>query len=155
MDFYDSPIELQQAGKTPYSFDLSEFGYDVVSDAYFALESTIANDGDKLLALLEGDARGWADQVADPTEGATLGVDVYGKNTGLVLANEIKYATMQNSIVSTANTKQYGLLSLSPPLVDANIKSLQAGGLKVTAAQLFDDSIITKLYAENPSLKSY
>lgn len=154
LDFFDAPIELRQAGMTPYTFNLSEFGYNVVSDSYFALESTIADEADKLLGLLWGDSRGWAEEVKDPAEGATLGVTVYGKNNGLVLANEIAYAKIQNGIVSTPETAKLGLLSLGPQLIEQNIKSLQAGGIDITAAKLFDDSIITELYHKHPELLS-
>jgi ABC-type nitrate/sulfonate/bicarbonate transport system substrate-binding protein len=154
LDFFDGPAELEQVGKKPYFFSLSDFGYSISSDSYFALQKTIDTEADKLMALLEADSRGWAAQIKDPSEGATLGVKVYGKTNGLVLAQEITGATLQNTLIHDANTNKYGLLSVSPPLQEQNIASLAAGGIKITAAKLFDDSIVAELYKKHPGLKT-
>ena len=154
LDFYETPLAFEAKHINMHFVSLSDLGYSIISDSYFTTESQIKSHADKLEALLLGDVRGWQVQVADPTVGATLGATVYGKSNGLDLSQEIAAAKLQNALVSTAGTKTNGLLSLSPALQAENIKSLHAAGIKITAAQLFDDSIINAVYAKNPSLKA-
>jgi ABC-type nitrate/sulfonate/bicarbonate transport system substrate-binding protein len=151
--FVENPLELEVAGYKPHFFLLADYGYNIISDSYFALESTLASDRAKLKAQLIGDIKGWSAQVADPAAGAQLGVATYGKQNGLVLSQEIASAKIQNTIVATAGTKTNGILSISPALQDQNIKSLAAAGIKMTAAKLFDTSLIDEIYTEYPSLK--
>ena len=42
--------------------------------------------------------------------------------------------------------------NMDPALIEANIKTLAYAGVKVTADQLFDMSIIEEVYKEDPSL---
>jgi ABC-type nitrate/sulfonate/bicarbonate transport system substrate-binding protein len=151
--FVENPIPLNDKGYKTHFFLLADYGYNIVSDSYFALEDTLTKDRDKLKALLVGDIMGWHAQLADPVAGATLGVTTYGKQNGLVLAQEIATAKVQNTIVATAATKTAGILTLSPALQEQNIKSLAAAGIKISAAQLFDTSLIDEVYTEHPELK--
>lgn len=154
LDFYDTPLTFTAKGIKTHFVSLTKLGYSIISDSYFTTEDTIKKEPEKLAALLTGDVRGWAAQVADPALGATLGVKVYGKGNGLTLSSEVASAKLQNELVSTAATKKLGLLSIGPALQAENIKSLKAAGIKITASQLFDDTIINSVFAKKPSLRS-
>jgi ABC-type nitrate/sulfonate/bicarbonate transport system substrate-binding protein len=151
--FLEDPIPLEKKGYKTHFFLLADYGYNIISDSYFALEKTLTDDRDKLKALLIGDIKGWHAELADPGAGAKLGVSTYGKDNGLNLSQEVASAKLQNTIVSTAATKSTGILSISPALQEQNIKSLATAGIKITAAQLFDTSLIEEVYKENPALK--
>jgi ABC-type nitrate/sulfonate/bicarbonate transport system substrate-binding protein len=153
LDFFDTPLTFAAKGIKTHFVSLTTLGYSIISDSYFTTEDMIKNEPDKLEALLTGDVRGWAAQVSDPTMGATLGVKVYGKGNGLILSNEVAAAKLQNDLISTAATKKLGLLTIGSALQTENIKSLSAAGIKISAAQLFDDRIINAVYAKKPSLR--
>ena len=51
-----------------------------------------------------------------------------------------------------ACTPSTGLLTITPELIDQNIAALKLGGTTETAGQLFDLSILTEVYQEDPSL---
>ena len=43
--------------------------------------------------------------------------------------------------------------SITDELIDETLKTLALGGVSITKEQLFDLSVLTELYTENPSLK--
>ncbi len=152
--FVENPIELEAANMKAHYFSLAEFNYNIISDSYFATEKTIETEGAKLKALLLGDIQGWNAELADPSVGAELGFNVYGKGNGLVLKEEIASAKLQNTVVADSSTKKNGILSIPPALQEQVIKALAAGGIKISAEKLFDSSLIDSVYAEHPSLKA-
>jgi hypothetical protein len=52
----------------------------------------------------------------------------------------------------SADTTKNGLLTVTPELLAANMKTLAVAGIKLTQDQLFDMSLIDEIYKEDPSL---
>src|SRR5712691_2107257 len=96
--------------------------------------------------------KGWKGALAEPALGARLAVEKYGKNLGLNVAEQTLESKTQNTLVLTDDTKKNGLFPITPELIAENIATLKLGGTNVTAEQLFDLSVLTEVYQENPAL---
>ena len=151
--FTNEPNLLKTKGVETAVMLLNDHGYPMVSEVYMAKKSSVAKDRDKLKALLTGDIKGWTDSVADPKLGANLAATKYGKDLGLSEAEQVLESTAQNTVVQTDDTKANGLFTITDELIDETIKTLALGGVSITKDKLFDLSVLTELYTENPSLK--
>lgn len=148
----DQPITLRSKGFPVETFLLADYGYALSGDVYEATETTITEHRDAVKAFLRTQIMGWKKALADPALGATLAAQQYGKSLGLDAAEQTLTAKAENTLVLTADTKKNGLLTITPELIDQNIAALKLGGTTVTAGQLFDLSILTEVYQEDPSL---
>ena len=91
--------------------------------------------------------------VAAPAQSASLAVNNFGKSDGLNLTEQTAEATAQNGLIVSADTKKNGLFTMTDALIAENIEALGKVGVKVTAKQLFDLSLLAEVYEENPTLK--
>jgi len=148
----DQPITLRSKGFTVETFLLADYGYPLSGDVYEVAETTITEHRDAVKAFLRTQIMGWKKALADPALGATLAAQKYGKNLGLDVAEQTVTAKAYNALVVTADTRKNGLFTITPELIDQNITALKLGGTSVTAGQLFDLSILTEVYQEDPSL---
>jgi hypothetical protein len=55
--------------------------------------------------------------------------------------------------VVTPDTRANGLFTMTDQLVEENLAALRLAGAPVSREQLFDLSLITEVYAEDPSLR--
>ena len=128
-------------------------GLPFVAEAFIVTQDSIDNRREELKAFLWATIRGWKDAIANPDEGARLAVEVYGKDLGLDINKERQQSKAQNDLlVLTDETKANGLLTISASLQEQNIQTLARAGYTITAAQLFDMSLLAELYAEHPEL---
>lgn len=151
--FTNEPNLLKTKGVDTAIMLLNDHGYPMVSETYAVKKSSLTADRDKVKAALIGDIKGWTDSVADPKLGAGLAATVYGKDLGLNEAEQALESIAQNTVVSTADTKANGLFTITDELIEETLKTLALGGVTVTKDKLFDLSVLTEVYAENPSLK--
>jgi ABC-type nitrate/sulfonate/bicarbonate transport system substrate-binding protein len=148
----DEPIELEQKGYKVGAFLLADYHYPLVAQTILTLTDTIQKNRDALKALLRAEIRGWKGALNSPTLGSKLAVDTYGTNLGLNLKTQILSAYAENQLVVSDDTKKHGIFTMTPALVADNIATLNAAGVKVTASQLFDMSLVNEVYQEDPSL---
>lgn len=148
----NEPIALRLKGFKVETFLLADHGYPLVGDVYVVSDTTIKERRDEVKAFLRAQIRGWKDALADPALGARLAVDKYGKNLGLTVAEQTLESKAQNTLVQTDDTKKSGLFTMPPELIAENIATLKLAGINVTAEQVFDLSILTDVYKEDPSL---
>jgi ABC-type nitrate/sulfonate/bicarbonate transport system substrate-binding protein len=148
----NEPNELRSKGFKVATFLLADQGYPLVSETYFTKKSTLTSSPDLVKAFLTAEIKGWKDSIADPALGAQLTVDTYGKGLGLTVPEQTQESATQNTLILTPATKASGLFTVSSALVEANLKTLATGGIKLTEAQLFDFSILESIYKDDPSL---
>jgi ABC-type nitrate/sulfonate/bicarbonate transport system substrate-binding protein len=148
----DQPIALRSKGFKVETFLLADYGYPLAGDVYEVTDRTITEHRDAVKAFLRTQIMGWQKALADPALGATLAVEKYGKNLGLNVAEQTLEAKAENMLVLTTDTRKNGLFTMTPQLIAENIAALKLGGTNVTAGQLFDLSVLTEVYQENPSL---
>lgn len=138
------PIQLAQQGIKTVTFLLADFGYAIWADTFVVAESTL-KDSEKrneLVRVMRASVQGWQDAVANPAEGARLAVNKYGKSLKLNLKDETLAAKAFVPLVETPETKRNGLLTMSQSGMDANIATMKSVGIKASASELFDPSVL-------------
>jgi len=148
----NEPVALRLKGFKVETFLLADHGYPLAGDVYVVSDTTIKEHRDAVKAFLRAQIRGWKQALADPALGARLAVEKYGKNLGLNVAEQTLESKAQNGLVLTDDTKKNGLFTITPELIAENIATLKLAGINVTAGQIFDLSVLTEVYQENPSL---
>jgi ABC-type nitrate/sulfonate/bicarbonate transport system substrate-binding protein len=131
-------------------------GLPFVAESVITTDDMIADKPDVVKAFLKAEIQGWTDACADPAAGATLAVEKYGVDIDPPLEQEKELAQAQQQcdlLVNTDETASNGLFTISDDLIDANMASLDASGLDLSADDLFDLSLLDEVYAENPDLK--
>jgi ABC-type nitrate/sulfonate/bicarbonate transport system substrate-binding protein len=151
----NEPFLVKAKGFTPVTLSFADNGLPFVSETFVVLQETIDTQRDTLKAFLKAEIRGWTDAVKDPTGGAKLAVETYGKDQNLELATQIEQLQAQNSLlVVSEDTKANGLFTLTESLQDKVITALANIGITISKADLFDLSLLSEVYAENPGLKA-
>jgi NMT1/THI5 like len=146
------PNELRSKGFDVTTFLLADQGYPLVSETYFTTTSTLSSKPDVVAAFLKAEIAGWKDNIADPALGATLTVNTYGKGLGLTIPEQTLESKSENELILTADTTKNGLFTVTPALIEANLKTLAIGGISLTQDKLFDLSILEGIYKDDPSL---
>ncbi|GAB6904042.1 ABC transporter substrate-binding protein [Kineosporia succinea] len=149
----NEPILLDSRGFDVTTFLLADNGLPLVAETFTVLQSSIDDERDKVKAFLKAEIQGWADAVASPEKSAELAVNTFGKDQGLKLEEQVKEAQAQNDLVVSDDTKANGLFTISPELIEANLRALELAGTPITAEKLFDLTLLDEVYAENPDLK--
>ena len=150
----NEPVDLGMKGFKVTTFMLADYGYPLVSEVYIVRADTITSQRPMLKALLKAEIKGWTDNLLDPGLGASLTVNTYGKSLGLAVDEQTLESKAQNLLILNAETKANGILTVTDALIQQNIATLKAGGLDITASQLFDLSLLKEVYQENPTLIS-
>jgi ABC-type nitrate/sulfonate/bicarbonate transport system substrate-binding protein len=152
--FYNNePLELQVKGYKTTAFLLADYGYQLSSQTYIVTDDNLKQKRDEIKAFLKAEIRGWKKALADPALGAKLTVTKYGKTLGLDQKEQQLEIAATRKLAITPETQKNGLLTMSPKLIAENISTLARSGVKVSAADLFDASVINQVYKENPSLR--
>ncbi len=79
--------------------------------------------GDKrnqLKGLLKAEIMGWRDSLKDPTEGATLAVNTYGKSQKLSQKTEEEQSMAQNKLILDSRTKTEGIFTVPTDMIDGD-----------------------------------
>ncbi|MHB1171109.1 MAG: ABC transporter substrate-binding protein [Lacisediminihabitans sp.] len=150
MGFYtNEPIILQQKGVKTTTMLLNDFGYPLLEEVYIAKTSSLkdATKRKEIVEVMKAESEGWTQAVADPSLGAGLATNKYGKDLKLNLDQQVLAATSQNGLVVSDVTKANGLFWMSDSDIAATVKSLSIGGSKATAA-MFSDDVLKDVYAK-------
>jgi ABC-type nitrate/sulfonate/bicarbonate transport system substrate-binding protein len=148
----NEPNTLRLKGFKVATMLLADTGYPLVSETYCVRQDTIDKQRDLLKAFLRAEIKGWKANIADPALGAKLAAETYGKGLGLTTKEQTLESKDESALMVSADTKKNGLFTITPELVEENLKTLKYGGLDLTAAKLFDLSILEEVYKEDPSL---
>ena len=151
--FTNEPNLLKTQGHDTAVMLLNDHGYPMVSEVYVVRKDSLASKRDQVKGMLIGDVKGWTESVKDPKIGANLAATKYGKDLKLDEAEQTLESTAQNTVVSTDETKANGLFTITPAKIDETVATLALAGVTITKEQLFDMSVLTEVYAENPTLK--
>ena len=147
-------IIVQDKGFKVTNLPFADNGLPFVAESIIATDQTIKEKPDVVKAFLEAEIKGWKDACADPSAGAKLAVDDYGKGLKLEMDKELKQAQLQCSdLIATDETKANGTFTISDKMKAENIATLKNAGVKITSDQLFDTSILDKLLKAKPDLK--
>jgi ABC-type nitrate/sulfonate/bicarbonate transport system substrate-binding protein len=150
----NEPNLLKEQNVDTFSFLIADFGYPLVNEVLVVSTDSVKNKADELKAFLKGEIMGWHDVYKDPAKAADLTVNNYGKDLGLSAAEQQLEVRSENELIWTADTKANGIFTITDDLIAKNIDTLGKAGLKITAEELFDLSLLEAVYAENPELKT-
>jgi ABC-type nitrate/sulfonate/bicarbonate transport system substrate-binding protein len=133
----------------------AENGLPFVAKTLTVTDEAIANDRERVKALLEAEIRGWTDALNDPQGGVDLALNEYGSDLGLDPEHSLAGAEAQIALITSDDTAANGLFTMTKELQEESIESLAATGIDLDVADLFDLSLLDEVYAENPELVDY
>ena len=148
-------ITVAASGVDTVNLPFADNGLPFVAETLTTTDSMIADHPDIVKAFLIAEIKGWTDAVNDPEGGSQLALTKYGADLGLDEANSLAGAKAQVDLVATDDTVANGLFTITDELQSETIASLAGAGVKVDAADLFDLSLLTEVYSENPDLIAY
>jgi ABC-type nitrate/sulfonate/bicarbonate transport system substrate-binding protein len=148
----NEPIALGLQGFKTKTFLLNDFNYPEVGNAYIATTDSLKSARAKVKACMTAEVLGWQESITNPSEGATLAATKYGQ--GLTASEQTLESKAQNLLIATGDALTHGMFYVAPAAQDANVKTLGLGGTTVTAAQLFDMSVLDEIFAARPELKT-
>ena len=149
----NSPISLKQAGQNPVVMMFSDFHWATITQTYVASTDEISKHPAQVKAALLADIMGWRADIADPKKGASLAVDKYGKSLKLSLDNQVAANEAEIALMKTPDTEKNGILTVTSAMQNDTVKTLALSGVKTTASDLFDLSLLNEVYKEHPELK--
>jgi ABC-type nitrate/sulfonate/bicarbonate transport system substrate-binding protein len=150
----NEPNLLKMQGIDTVNLLLNDFGYPLVSEVYIVTKESLANERDKIKAILRADIKGWWDSYNDPEAGARLAAEVYGKDLGLTTEEQTLESEAQNELIFTEETMKNGIFTVSDTLLEETMSTLALAGIDIAQEELFDLSVINEVYEENPELKN-
>lgn len=145
-------IAVKQDGYTPVILPFADNGLSFATNPYFVTNETLSSKRDELKALFVAEIRGWTDAVRDPAQAAKYAVEIFGKDQNLEVGEQTMEAQAANALIVSADTNKNGLFTMTDSLISSTIASLKAMGTNVTAANLFDFSVLSEIYQEHPDL---
>jgi NitT/TauT family transport system substrate-binding protein len=141
----DLPVAMAIQGIEAVTMLMADHGYALHSQTYIATTDSIANRRAEIVALLRGEARGWADYKADTEAAAALTVQMF-PDLGLSLPTKEFQPERQVPLMFSDLTDRYGFGWFTDETVAANINTLALLGRSVTA-DLWDRSLLEEAYA--------
>jgi len=148
----NEPFIVKSKGFTPVTLSFADNGLPLASETFVVTQQALESDRDKLKAFLTAEIKGWNDAVADPAAGAALAAGTYGKGLGLDVAGQTEQLEAQLKLVVSDDTKANGLFTLTEDFQGKIVAAIAALGTQITAADLFDMSLLQEIYAADPSL---
>lgn len=161
-------ITVEEAGYEVTNLPYADNGVPYVAETFTVTEQYLAENQDLLVDFLTAEVKGWTDALTEPTEATVeLVSDYYDKaasenDEGLEAVfgalDPVKTAkglAAQEELVSTADTEADGLFTITEELQQQTVDSLAAAGWEVSVEELFDTSLIDRVYEENPDLVDY
>lgn len=140
----DLPVAMTIQNVDNVTMLMADHGYALHSQTYIATEDSIANRRADLVAMLKGEARGWADYLADTDAAAALTVEMF-PDAGLDLATQKLQAAKQVPLMFTDLTEAEGFGWFTNETVAANIETLALLDRDVTA-DLWDRSLLEEVH---------
>ncbi|MCZ2805579.1 ABC transporter substrate-binding protein [Modestobacter sp. VKM Ac-2983] len=145
-------ITVQSLGIEVTNLPFADNGLPFVAESVITTDRMIAEEPEKVKAFLEAEIRGWQDALADPTEGARMAVEEYGSDLQLDMEKELEQSEVQAGLIVTPDVEANGLFTISDELIEQNMATLEAAGIDLEAADLFDLSLLEELLEEKPEL---
>ncbi|MCW5714751.1 MAG: ABC transporter substrate-binding protein [Bauldia sp.] len=143
--FTTGPIELELQGIETYSFLLSDFGYNIFSGIYIALEESLTERRDLLLRLLRAEIRGWQDFTDDIPYAVDLTVNKYAADQGLNPDQQLLQGEAQRGLLVTPDTEAHGLFWMTEEKIAANLETMALLGIDVDES-LFSNELLAEIY---------
>ena len=152
----NEPNLLKVEGVDTVNFLLNDHNYPLVSQIYIVQTDTLTKERDKLKAFLTAEIKGWHGNLKDPARGANLAVTKYGADLGLTEEEQVLESEAAEQADPRRAHQDRTASSRSP-----RSRSTRASPPWPCPAstsrpdKLFDMSVLTEVYEENPDLKAF
>ncbi|WP_176562002.1 ABC transporter substrate-binding protein [Mycolicibacterium palauense] len=135
-------------GHMPGILSFTDAGLPAYTLSIFVTTDTLEAKRDALKGFLAATLQGFDEDIADPTAGPKLAVDVYGKTDGLTLDSEIEHNAAYIPLASSEGTNEHGYMWIDEEYLAGPIyRGMEASGLKtVDAAKVVDMSLLSELH---------
>jgi ABC-type nitrate/sulfonate/bicarbonate transport system substrate-binding protein len=143
----NEPNELAVEGVKTYTFLLNDFNYPSITNTYFVTGDTL-NDKTKRAAVvnfMRADIKGWQENIKNPTLGAQLTVNKYGKGGGYTVPEQTLESKAGNVLIQGPDTEAHGLFWMSDEKIAETVKSVGFSGGKISK-DLFTLEILEEVY---------
>ncbi|WP_024802729.1 ABC transporter substrate-binding protein [Nocardia sp. BMG51109] len=144
-------VDLRAKGFDIHTMLLADVGFPLVGQTYITTQDNIDNRRDKVKAFLKAEVRGWREVLSDPQRATDLTVNEYGKTLDLNPRSTLDCCLAGNELIRDGGPGQR-IIDVPDDSVSANIESISAGGLKLTAGDLFELGPIREVFEESPDL---
>jgi len=143
----DDFVQVKAKGYDVRAMLFADFGYKMFTGIYVVATDSLTDKTKRaqLVAFMKGDIMGWQDALKDPTLGANLTVEVYGKGNGLDLGIQEAACRASNWYMTSPDTDKHGLLWMGPTAIEDTIATLSAAGVKA-APDMFTTEILEEAY---------
>ncbi len=148
----NEPIELGLKGVQTVTFLLADHNYPEIGNVFITTADSIRNNLAAVKACMTAEIIAWRMCISDPNLAATTTIKDF-PTAGTLQAEQLQ-SVAQNKITATGDALTNGLFYITPATQAQNVATLALGGTTVTAAQLFDMSVLDAIYAARPDLKS-
>lgn len=140
----DLPVAMFIRGIESVTMLMADFGYTLHSQTYIATEASLANRRAELVALMAGEAQGWADYRADLDAATDLTLARF-PDAGLDRPTQLEQARRQVPLMFSDLTERHGFGWFTDETVARNIETLALLGMPVSA-DLWDRSILDEVH---------
>ncbi|MET8520288.1 ABC transporter substrate-binding protein [Nocardioides sp. NBC_00163] len=160
-------ITVELAGHEVTNLPYAENGVPYVAETYTVTDQYLAENRDLLKALLTAEIKGWTETFKNPSDEVVKVVTThYNQAASDSDGLEASFGELDpvktkrgleesQKLISTPETEENGLFTISEELQQQTVDSLAAAGWEISVEDLFDTSIIDEIYEENPELKDY
>ncbi|MCB2173600.1 ABC transporter substrate-binding protein [archaeon] len=138
LDFVTNvPFTIKERGGKPTSFLLYDYGFQIFNDTVVVRQETLETHREILAAWLRASRRGWIENFRKPSIYPAKFADSYFKGTGRSIENEVFFNRAQQPLIES----KLGIFSMAEAAIAANIRSLEAVGIKATR-EMFETDLI-------------
>lgn len=157
-------ITVELSGYPVTNLAYAENGLPYVAETVTVTDQYLAENPDLIKAFLIAEIKGWTDVFkADTADTVDVVVKHYNDSAA---AGDLTFGDLdpektaaaidaEKLLISTDETEENGLFTISDSLKKQTLASLATSGWDLKADDLFDTSIIDEIYSENPELKNY
>lgn len=161
-------LTVELAGYDVTNLPYAENGVPYVAETFTVTDQYLAENPEAVKDFLIAEIKGWTDTFQESPETTVELVSTYydqaasENDEGL----EATFGALdpektqlgleaQAELISTPETEENGLFTISDELKQQTVDSLAAAGWEVSVEDMFDTTIIDEIYEENPELKDY
>lgn len=117
----------------------ADFGFDVLTDVYFATEETIEQEPELLAAFLRATQQGWTELFDDPQKGVDLTLGEYGGDQGLDEEQQLLEVEAMKELVLPEGSEEP--IVMEEDQMQATVDTIAELGIDISVEDLFDTSI--------------
>jgi ABC-type nitrate/sulfonate/bicarbonate transport system substrate-binding protein len=152
MGYGDGGAPLRASGFGAQEFLLADHGLAYSGEAVVVTAQTLEEAPEKVEAFLTAYAQGWKAAFDDVDTTIDLVVDVYGKDQNYDRDEIALSWDQQAKLILNDESLAQGIGIITDDAVERNVDSLALVGYDVEADDLFDTTLIAKVYEEHPEL---